>query len=109
MHYAPHTMWLLPKVEFTKDEFGRPVPAGRTEPFEIGECRCDETVAVEFSDENGKVVKPDWHIVCSMSPAVGGLKPNDTVMVTADNETLCEGNILRIKRLNYLPYAEIWM
>lgn len=110
MYYSPHTLYFLPKVEFGKDDYGRPVVSpGQHDPVMVCACRCDESASVEITDQNGRTVHPDWHIVCSMTEGLGKLNPGDTVRVMEGEREIAEGNIQKIKRLNYLPYGEIWM
>lgn len=71
-------------------------------------CRCDSVTMAKTATDDGSVVRPDYHVVTDGNRIK--LKLGDVVRcIDIDGETICEGEILKLHRLNTLPYAEIYL
>lgn len=108
MYYAPHILQKRVASQSSVDEYGRPVRGEeQTEWLTVCRCRCDSNSVVELTDENGKVFKPELHVVCE------GNRPDitvsDYVRILEGEDVIGNGKVLRPKKLNYLPYAEFWI
>lgn len=74
----------------------------------VARCRCDHNGEAEVKGENGAIVKPDYHIVIDGNRP--GVKVGDYIRcLDKDGETRAEGYVLKLKLLNTLPYAEIFV
>jgi hypothetical protein len=107
MYYAPHILQKRVDVLETTDEFGRPIESKNEDWATICKCRCDINTYTELEDENGKIYKPDNHIVCEQKSLP--IDNGDYVRVLSGEEIKCEGKVLRPHKLNYLNYAEFWV
>lgn len=105
MYYAPHTLVKKTKGE-SLDEYGRVV--GTSEEWtKVCPCRCDDNTVQEFYDENGHVFRPKYHIVAS---GVADVMAGDEVRVLTDKgEVRGSGTVYNVKKLNVLPYTDIWV
>lgn len=93
------------------DEFGRPILTPDSPVWlDICECRCDENEVTEFLDENGRLFKPNYHIVCGNKNPDAGTGDVIRCIDRGDRTNVkCEGKIKKHHKLNYLPYAELWI
>lgn len=102
MLYSPHTLHKK-EMALSHDEDGFVNGVGSSDWELISECRCDDDGVTEIMDDKGRMFMASYHIVL---PSDADVSPGDYVMVP---EKGCEGYVKRMKRLNYLDYAEIWI
>lgn len=109
MYYAPHTLQKRIDAEESTDELGRPVVADSTEAWvDVCRCRCDHNGEKEIKMPDGKVIRPDYHVVLDENDP--GLRIGDYVRCINDyGNVRGEGHVLSFKTLNYLPYAEVYL
>ena len=108
MYFAPHTLQIKTLIPLEVDELGRPVPGtGEMVWKNVCRCRCDDNSTKEFKSPNGQVYRPNYHVVCEgIHHFTAG---EDARCIDADGSVRGEGEIYLPKRLNLLPYSEIWM
>ena len=108
MHYAPHILQKRVIPETQMDELGRPLPIEESDIWQtICNCRCDDDATAEIFDENGKMYKSKYHVVCDgNSPAIFA---GDYVRVMNGDVVRGEGKVANPKKLNLLLYAEFWL
>lgn len=104
MEYAPH---ILKKkvIVVNRDEYGR-ITESSDYMLDICRCRCDDNNNREFRDENGRVYRPQYHIVCE---GTANVNCGDEIKVFNGDTLRAEGKVYNIKTLNYLNYSEIWV
>lgn len=108
MVYTPHILDRMIQTVADRDGFGRLVSAPEAEWERICRCRCDHTTDAEYRTEDGSVFRPQWRVVCEGNDI--NVRPGDRVRVTRpDGKVLCEGVAYPTKKLNYLPYAEVYI
>ncbi len=108
MHYAPHLLQRRLTTEQPLDEFGREVTNANTEEWvDICRCRCDNNSDREVMAADGKVVRPEFHVVFEADNVA--VKPGDYVRcLKRDGSVRGQGRVLRMKTLNYLYYGEMY-
>lgn len=109
MYYKPHFLQKLMLEPDLKDEFGRPVQIDSAESWvDVCECRCDHSGDKEVRLDDGTLARPEYRVICNCkSPQV---RVGDHVRcVNADGSVRGEGNVVKMKTLNYLDYAEVYL
>ncbi len=92
----------------SKDEFGREIPdTGEVSWVKVGCCRCDDDTTSKFEDANGQLYIPAYHIVCDNKYVT--IKAGDKIRCLNGDAIKCEGEVRRVKKLNFLNYSEIWV
>lgn len=104
MMYAPHILEKRTLSEPVKDEFDNIISEGSEVWTRLGPCRCDDNTTKEFKDENGKIYTPSFHIVTESE-----VKAGDYIRCMNGEEVRGKGKAYMVKRLNFLPYVEIWV
>ncbi|MBQ0073616.1 MAG: hypothetical protein KBT34_05440 [Prevotella sp.] len=104
MIYAPHTLHVK-RTEIKRDEYNRPVSSEDIWK-EVCKCRCDDNNTQHFQTEEGRVYRPQYHIVC---PRNIDVRPGEMIKVTNGDVLRGEGKVYNVKVLNFLDYAEIWV
>lgn len=113
MYYAPHTLYKRITPPESMDGFGRPIvsQAADENGYEwvyVCKCRCDHNVDKEITTPDGKVIRPDYHIV--LDGNTPNVETGDYIRCLRDDGTIRgEGRAVRPRTLNYLPYAEIYV
>lgn len=102
MLYSPHTLHKR-EVSITRDEDGFVSGVSDSDWEFVSECRCDDDGTTEIMDDKGRMFVATYHIVL---PSDADVSLGDYVMIP---EKGSEGYVKRMKRLNYLDYAEIWI
>lgn len=110
MMYAPHILQVLSVTPEQRDEYGRPVAGSGSQNWCcVCECRCDDNTTKEFKSENGKVYRPQYHIVSSRI-VEAGVKAGDRVRcLTCGGETRGEGIVYKVVHHNFFNYSEVWV
>lgn len=108
MYYAPHKLQKRVIEAQRNDDLGKPLPAGEYTWADICPCRCDNSDTREIHTDDGHVFYPKYHVVCD------GKKPDidngDYVRcVRSDDSIKGEGIAVKVKKLNYLPYADFYI
>lgn len=104
---APHTLEKQAITSPDKDEFGREITGtGEASWVKVGCCRCDDNTTSKFEGENGQLYIPAYHIVCEMDVPI---KAGDRIRCLHGDVIKCEGEVRRVKKLNFLNYSEIWV
>lgn len=109
MFYKPHRLQRRTEPTIVNDEYGRPVKDAGAEQWEdICGCRCDHSGDVDVQMPDGKRARADWRVVCEINrPAV---TTGDILRCVEDDGTeRAKGKCIKVKTLNYLPYAEIYL
>ena len=106
MIYTPHRLEKRVTVEAQMDEFGRIVHDEHDEWREVCPCRCDDNDTTSFLSENGSAYVPRYHVVLE---GKRDIQAGDTVRCLEGCSIRGEGEVYRVKRLNLLPYTEIWI
>ncbi len=92
------------------DEFGRPVISTDSPTWQdVCRCRCDHSGDREIKDPDGNIARPEYHIIlegANPDIAVGDIA---RCIAVKDGATNAEGRVIRIQKLNRLPYAEIYI
>lgn len=102
MLYSPHTLHKK-ELYIQRDENGFAEGLNDGSWEYVSECRCDDDGTTEIADDKGNMFVASYHIVI---PSDADVANGDYVMVP---EKGCEGYVKRMKQLNYLDYAEIWI
>lgn len=107
MRYAPHKLQVCRHQEPIEDEFGRPIQSAMDTWEDVGRCRCDDSGDVELIDENGKVYRPQYHVVVEGHMTI---KSGDKVQCLKSNgEVRGSGIVHNPKVLNYLQFSEFYL
>lgn len=107
MIYTPHILQKRVLLEPQRDEFGRIIHDVVEDWEEVCKCRCDDNDTASFSSDNGSAYTPKYRIVCNGSkdiPAGEYIR-----CVSNDGSIRGEGEVYRTRKLNFLPYSEIWV
>lgn len=109
MYYKPHILQKRLSPQRQNDEYGRPIVVGRSiEWVDVCKCRCDHNEDKEVKTDDGKVITPNYHIV--LEGNIPDLKVGDYIRcLREDGSVRGEGAVIRLKTLNRLPYAEIYV
>lgn len=107
MIYTPHILQKRVLPESQRDEFGRIIHDAAEDWVEVCRCRCDDNDTVSFTSDNGSAYTPKYHIVCEGNRNI----PAGTYIrcITEDGCIRGGGEVYRTKKLNFLPYSEIWV
>lgn len=134
MFYAPHILQKQVTPELIVDIYGRAIPPGNITVYKTGiqmiflnkqlyidktedgdvywedvcVCRCDERDNREVKLSDGTVVVPNYRVICDgNNPDV---KTGDYVRCCRANGSVRgQGKVIDTKKLNCLPYAEIYL
>lgn len=93
----------------TDDEYGRPIADDDSEEWtEVCKCRCDEVTETKLQLPDGTFIQADFHVVCEGNNP--DIATGDFVRCLREDGSVrgC-GRIIKPKRLNYLPYAEVYL
>ena len=108
MIYAPHILQKrITPLEQT-DSTGKPVVV-QTAPewVTVCRCRCDFASDDELVDDNGEMFRPTHHVVCEGNGI--DIASGDYVRVMHGDIIKASGRAKKPNKLNYLPYAEIYL
>lgn len=106
MIYSPHRLQKRVSTEPQMDEYGRIIHNEEYAWEDVCHCRCDDNDTTSFQSENGHTYTPKYHIVCDGQwPVMAG----DYIRCMDGVEVRGEGEVYRVKRLNLLPYTEVWI
>lgn len=107
MIFAPHILQVKVITPMKTDEFGRPIPGTGGESWkDVCRCRCDDNSTHKFSDANGQLYIPKYHIVCDGRTSV---KAGDYIRCLDGDSVRGEGEVYQVKVLNFLNYSELWV
>lgn len=107
MVFTPHILQRKSVSHPVTDEYGRVIASATNATWEtICRCRCDHNTTQEFTNINGSVYRPNYHIVCDAKLA---LQEGDIVRCMEGENVICEGEVYRVKRYNYYYATEIWL
>lgn len=107
MYYKPHILQKR-SVASERDAYGRIITYG-AEWEDVCECRCDDSGDSDIEDENGRVYRPTYHIVCDGSNAKVSTGMEIRVIDKKSGELRGEGKVVNVKHLNYYNYTEVWV
>ena len=106
MIFAPHILQRKEENPPQADEFGRVIATSTAEWVSLCRCRCNDNTTQEFTNVNGSVYRPNFHIVCEGRAMV---KAGDVIRCIANDEIICEGKIYQVKRNNWFNAFEVWL
>ena len=105
--YGPHRLQVKVITQPDKDEFGREIPNTGGECWQdVCKCRCDDNSTQKFSDANGQLYIPKYHIVCDGRISV---KAGDYIRCLDGDSVRGEGEVYQVRVLNFLNYSELWV
>lgn len=110
MYYAPHKLQkrVIPSVG--NDEYGRPLETQESEEWvDVCECRCDVNSTKEIALPDGRIVRPDYHIVMGESEPDVAVGDYIRCIWKVSGKLKGEGKVINRKPSNLLPYAEIYV
>ncbi len=108
MYYTPHHLYVK-NVEMERDQYGRYNTS--TEDYTwVCVCRCDDNNYQEFTDDNGNLYRPKYHIVCPKNCMMVDVKCGDYIRVDNTDKSLRgEGYVTNLQKNNYLDYVQLWV
>lgn len=105
MFYAPHILYKRVTEPATYDEDGNPIKPTSSWVF-VCRCRCDDDYTQEIKEENGKVYRPKFKIVCELNADIDNL--DEVKVLTEDGSVRGYGIAHSPKSCNWYDYKVVW-
>lgn len=109
MYYAPHKLQKRVDTAPTNDQYGRPITETAEDSWvDVCACRCDHNGDKEVKLDDGTVIRPEYSVVCDGNTL--DIKAGDYARCLRSDGTIRgEGNVVKPKTLNYLPYGQLYL